>query len=65
MDLCRHAVTALYLNVFVLIVQSFQRVRRRECSGADSKPSGRLRSPTLVTLLVFVALAGLAVKNFR
>jgi hypothetical protein len=58
------AVTALYFNVFVLIVQSFQKIPALNAlAPTQSEKPFKLTQVTALTL--FVALGALAVKNFH
>ncbi len=58
------AVVALYFNVFVLIVQSFQKVPAlKALAPTQSEPPFAIAQ--LVTLVAFIALGFLATKRFR
>ena len=58
------AVVALYLNVFVLIVQLFQKVAAlKDLAPTQSEPPFVIAQ--LVTMALFVMLAFLAVRGFR
>jgi hypothetical protein len=58
------AVIALYLNVFVLIVQSFQKVPAlKSLAPTQSEPPFAVAQ--LIALVAFVALGALAAKRFR
>jgi hypothetical protein len=58
------AVTALYLNVFVLIVQSFRRVPvLKAAAPTQSEPAFVIAQ--LIALVVFVAIGIVATINFR
>jgi hypothetical protein len=58
------AVTALYLNVLVLIVQSFQKVPALQAMApTQSEPPFVLAQ--LVALVAFIALGSFAVRRFR
>ena len=58
------AVTALYLNVFVLVVQSFLRVPvLKAAAPTQSEPPFLIVQ--LVALIVFVTIGTVAAINFR
>ena len=58
------AATALYFNVFVLIVQSFQKIPAlKELAPTQSEPPFAVTQ--LTVLVAFIVLTVLAVKNFR
>ena len=58
------AMLGLYLNVFVLIVQSFEKIAAlKELAPTQSEPP--FLAAQLVTLALFVVLTILAVKKFR
>jgi hypothetical protein len=58
------AVGALYFNVFVLIVQSFQKIPALNAL-APTQTEKPFKLTQLVVLILFVALGALAVKNFH
>jgi hypothetical protein len=58
------AAMALYLNVFVLVVQSFMKVPALKAMAPTQSEPPFLVAQTVV-LLVFIALTVLAVKKFR
>jgi hypothetical protein len=58
------AVAALYFNVFVLVVQSFQKVPALNAL-APTQTESPFKRAQLVVLAVFVVLGALAVKNFH
>ncbi|HEX4413481.1 MAG TPA: hypothetical protein VH107_07605, partial [Lacipirellulaceae bacterium] len=58
------ASVALYLNVFVLIVQLFQKVAPLHAVAPTQSETPFVAAQAL-TLLVFVALGYLAVRRFR
>jgi hypothetical protein len=58
------AVIALYLNVFVLIVQLFAKVPAlKELAPTQSEPPFKITQ--LATLVLFILLGIFAVKRFR
>ena len=58
------AVIALYLNFFVLIVQSFQKVPLlRELAPTQSEPPFAIAN--LIALAAFIVLGVVAAKGFR
>jgi hypothetical protein len=57
------AIAALYFNVFVLVVQSFQKVPALNAL-APTQTEPPFKRTQLVVLAVFVVLGALAVKNF-
>jgi hypothetical protein len=58
------AVTALYFNVFVLIVQSFQKIAAlKALAPTQSEPPFVIAQGA--ALLIFVALGALAIRRFR
>ena len=58
------SVLALYLNVFVLVVQSFQKIPAlKEIAPTQDAPAFKVTQ--LVVLLVFIVLGALAVIRFR
>ena len=58
------ATLALYFNVFVLIVQSFQKVPALHAlAPTQSEPA--FQAVQLLTLVIFIALGIVAVKRFR
>src|SRR5438067_1712945 len=58
------ATLALYFNVFVLIVQSFQKVPALHAlAPTQSEPT--FQAVQLLTLVIFIALGVVAVKKFR
>ena len=58
------AMMALYLNFFVLIVQSFEKVPALHALAPTQKEMP-FKAAQLVTLVIFVVLASLATKRFR
>jgi len=58
------AVTALYFNVFVLIVQAFQKVPSLKAV-APTQSESPFKVAQLVTLVAFVVLGALAVLRFH
>jgi hypothetical protein len=58
------AILALYLNVFVLIVQSFEKVRSLHAL-APTQTETPFKVAQLLTLVLFVALTTLAFKRYR
>ena len=59
------AVLALYLNVFVGVVQAFQKLAPLEPAGADAIRAAHSPSRSCVVLALFVVLGIRAVKRFR
>jgi len=58
------AAVALYLNVFVLVVQAFEKVRALKAMAATQSEPPFLVAQ-LVVLALFIALTILALKRFR
>ena len=58
------AVASLYLNVFVLVVQSFQKVPALNAL-APTQTEPPFKRTQVVVLVAFVLLGGLAIKNFH
>jgi hypothetical protein len=58
------AVSALYFNVFVLIVQSFQKIPALNAL-APTQTEGPFKVTQLAALGIFVALGFLAIKYFH
>ena len=58
------AMLALYLNVFVLIVQSFQKVPALHAL-APTQTEPAFKAAQLVNLVIFIALGTAAVRRFR
>jgi len=60
------SVTALYFNVFVLIVQAFEKLPALHALAPTTPPSGPAFSVVQgLTLVVFVVMGVLAVRRFR
>ena len=59
------AVISLYLNVFVLIIQSFQKVPFLHALAPTQSSEPAFAGAQAVTLLLFVALGFAAFKRFR
>jgi hypothetical protein len=58
------ATLAVYLNVFVLIVQSFQKIPAlKAMAPTETEPAFKIAQ--LVVLAIFIALGMMAVKRFR
>jgi hypothetical protein len=58
------AVMALYLNVFVLIVQSFEKVPALHAL-APTQTEGPFKIAQLVVLVLFILLTVVALKKFH
>jgi hypothetical protein len=58
------ATLALYLNVFVLVVQSFQKIPGLKAM-APTQTEPAFKIAQLVVLVIFIALGTMAVKRFR
>jgi hypothetical protein len=58
------AALALYLNTFVLVVQSFEKVDALKAL-APTQKEPPFMAAQLVVLAIFIVLSGLAVKRFR
>jgi hypothetical protein len=58
------AVMALYLNVFVLVVQSFEKVPALHAM-APTQTEGPFKIAQLVVLVLFIVLTVVAVKKFH
>ena len=64
LDLCRGRAVALYLNVFVLVVQSFQKISALNALAPNgSEPPFAVAQA--VVLLAFLYFGYRAVKTFR
>ena len=64
MDLCRLAIAALGLNVFVLIVQSFQKLEvLKALAPTQSEPPFQIAQAAALVLMI--VLAAVAVRRFR
>ena len=64
LDLCRRAVVALYLNVFVLVVQAFQKVPTLHGLAPNGNEPAFIVAQTVV-LALFAWLGTLAVRRFH
>ncbi len=58
------AVMALYLNVFVLVVQSFEKVPALHAM-APTQTEGPFKIAQLVVLVLFILLTVVAVRKFH
>ncbi|WP_370537481.1 hypothetical protein [Methyloceanibacter sp.] len=63
LDLCRHRALALYLNVFVLVVQAFQKIAFLHPLAPNGSEPPFLVAQTIV-LLTFLWLGFGAVRKF-